>query len=51
VSYEFPVHEFPLPLIGAELGALLIGVGTVIAHDPLHGPGRSLISASGSYLR
>jgi hypothetical protein len=30
---------------------LLIGVGIVIAHDPLHGPGRALISASGSYLR
>jgi hypothetical protein len=30
---------------------LAIGVGIVIAHDPLHGPGRALISASGSYLR
>jgi membrane protease YdiL (CAAX protease family) len=27
-----------------------IGVGIVIAHDPLHGPGRALVSASGSYL-
>jgi hypothetical protein len=30
---------------------MLIGVGIVIAHDPLLGPGRALISASGSYLR
>ena len=29
---------------------LLIGVGIVIAHNPLRGPGRALISASGSYL-
>jgi hypothetical protein len=28
-----------------------IGVGIGIAHDPLHRPGRALISASGSYLR
>src|SRR5215472_4880633 len=28
-----------------------IGVGIVVAHDPLHGPGRALISASGSYRR
>ena len=26
-----------------------IGVGIVIAHDPLLGPGRALVSASGSY--
>src|SRR5215472_9255832 len=32
-------------------GQLLIGVGIVVAHDPLHGPGRALISASGSYRR
>jgi len=31
-------------------GQLSIGVGIAIAHDPLHGPGRALISASGSYL-
>jgi hypothetical protein len=31
-------------------GQFSIGVGIVIAHDPLHGPGRALVSASGSYL-
>jgi hypothetical protein len=30
---------------------LVIGVGIVIARDPLHGPGRALLSASGSYRR
>lgn len=30
---------------------LVIGVGIAIARDPLHGPGRALISASGSYRR
>ncbi len=29
---------------------LLIAVGTIIADCPPHGPGRALISASGSYL-
>jgi hypothetical protein len=33
-----------------ETMLLAIGVGIVIAHDPLLGPGRALISASGSYL-
>jgi len=28
-----------------------IGVGVVLAHDPLLGPGRALLSASGSYRR
>jgi hypothetical protein len=28
-----------------------IGVGIAIARDPLLGPGRALVSASGSYLR
>jgi len=28
-----------------------IGVGIVIARDPLPRPGRALVSASGSYLR
>ena len=27
-----------------------IGVGIVMSHDPLHRPGRALVSASGSYL-
>jgi hypothetical protein len=36
---------------GVGKSQLLIGVGIVIAHDPLHGPGRALISASGSYRR
>ncbi len=30
---------------------LSIGVGIVMTHDPLLGPGRALVSASGSYLR
>jgi hypothetical protein len=29
---------------------MTIGVGIVISHDPLHRPGRALVSASGSYL-
>ena len=33
-----------------DTARLVIGVGIVIAHDPLHGPGRALVSASGSYL-
>jgi hypothetical protein len=31
------------------LGGFEIGVGIAIARDPLLGPGRALISASGSY--
>ena len=37
--------------ISAELGQLLITVGTAIAGCPPYRPGRALISASGSYLR
>src|SRR5215475_14618898 len=33
-----------------DKGLLVIGVGIVIAHNPLHGPGRALVSASGSCL-
>jgi len=32
------------------LGQLVIAVGTPVARCPPHGPGRALISASGSYL-
>ena len=32
------------------LAYLAIGVGIVMSHDPLHRPGRALVSASGSYL-
>jgi hypothetical protein len=37
--------------LGQEAGSPLneIGVGIAIARDPLLGPGRALISASGSY--
>ena len=42
----------PFRVDGRLLGScqLMIGVGIVIAHDPRHGPGRALVSASGSYL-
>jgi hypothetical protein len=33
-----------------DWGDFEIGVGIVIAYDPLLGPGRALVSASGSYL-
>jgi hypothetical protein len=35
---------------GVSKGLLAIAVGTLIAECPPHGPGRALISASGSYL-
>jgi hypothetical protein len=35
---------------GVRARQFAVGVGIVIAHDPLHGPGRALVSASGSYL-
>ena len=34
--------------MGSEVNE--IAVGTIIADRPPHGPGRALISASGSYL-
>jgi hypothetical protein len=42
--------NFPLPLIGAELGSLLIAVGIPLTRYPPHRSGRALLSASGSYL-
>ena len=40
-----------LPANPRPQGVNEIGVGIAIARDPLHGPGRALVSASGSYLR
>jgi hypothetical protein len=42
---KLPEYDLSCPTFFA------IGVGIVIAHDPLLGPGRALVSASGSYLR
>jgi len=43
-SYDFYLKAGPL-------SNLRIGVGIVMTHDPLLGPGRALLSASGSYRR
>ena len=40
------ISRFDLATVDFE-----IGVGIAIARDPLLGPGRALVSASGSYLR
>ncbi len=53
VLFGKPTELNPARLIGMEFQPkppLAIAVGTTIAGCPPHGPGRALISASGSYL-